>query len=397
MRPGQVHHPHPGGDQGGAALRAGEQRPHLGGVPRVVQQDEHPAAVQHRAVERRPFLQGVGDGGVRRAQRPQERAEYRLRLRGPRPGALEVDVQLAVGEGAARLVGHVHREGRLADAADPGQRRHGHDPALDRGQYVAELGDEGRPPGEVGDRRRELGGADRRGGRLGPRCRGFRQGWVGPQDALLEFTEAGAGVHAELVGQQAAGVGVDREGLGLASAAVQRQHQQLAQPLPQGVRRGQGGELGDRLRVAALLQVHVHPGFEELQAPLLQPHPLRLRVRARHPGQRLAVPQGQGPAQEVPGVAQVAGVPGLLRLRRQVLDDGQVEGALGQAADRVAAGLADQDAGVQHLAEPGGVRAQGRQCLRGGFLAPQGVDQLGGGGRAALAQQQGRQEGALLG
>lgn len=398
----QVHHPYPRRDEGRAALRAGEEGADLGGVAGVVEEDEDAAAVEDRAVERRAFLQGVGDGRVRRAQGAQERAEDRLRFRRPLAGALEVDVQLTVGERRARLVCHVHGEGRLAHAADARERRDGHHPALARvggggGQYVTQLPYEGRAAGEVRDRGRELGRADRCRGGLGDRGRRFGQARVGLEDALLEFLQARPRVHTELVGEQAARVGVHGEGLGLPPAAVERQHQQLAQPLPEGVRRGQGGELGDRLRVTALLQVHVEAGFEQLQAPFLQAGALRFRVRTRHARQRLPVPPAQRLVQQIAGGVQIPGVLRLLGVGGGLLGLGEVEGALAPGQpDRVAAGLADQDAGVQGLAEPGGVRADGGQRLGGRLLAPQGVDQLAGRGGPALPQQQRGQQGALL-
>lgn len=118
MRARQVDHPDPAGDQGRAARRAGEQGADLGRVVGVVQEDQDAAAVERGAVERGAFVEGVGDRRVRRAQGAQERAEDRLRLRGAGARALEVDVQLAVREVRAGLVGDVHGEGRLADAAD---------------------------------------------------------------------------------------------------------------------------------------------------------------------------------------------------------------------------------------------------------------------------------------
>ncbi len=369
MRPGEVHHPHPGGDEGRAPLRAGQQRAHLRGVTGVVQHHQDAAAVQDRAVEGGPFLQRVGDGRVRRAEGAEEGAQDRLRLRRPRARALEVDVQLPVGEGRPRQVGDVHGEGGLADAADAGQRRDGHDAARRavpgrRGQDVAQLADEGGAAGEVRDRRGQLCRPDGGHRRLRGRCGGLGQRRVGAQDALLEFLEAGARVDAEFVGEQAPRVRVDGQRLGLASAAVQGQHQQLAQAFAQRVGRGERRQLRDRLGVAALLEVHVQPVLQELQPPLLQTRALRLRVRARYARQDLAVPQGQRPAQQVTGVAQVAGVPRLLRPGGQVLGRVQVQGAVARQAHRVPAGLAHQDARVQDLPQPGGVGPQRGQGLR---------------------------------
>lgn len=392
----QVHHPDPGGDQRGTALRAGQQGSYLGGVLGVVQQHQHPAAVQHRPVQRGAFLQGVRYRGVRGAQRPQERAQYGLRLGGAGARALEVDVQLAVGEGGSGLVGHVDGEGRLAHPADSRERRHRHHATLRRGQDIAQFGDEGHAAGEVRDRRRELVGADRCRHGLRRRCGGLREARVGLEDAVLEFAQAGARVHAQLVGEQAPGVRVHGQGLRLAAGAVQREHQQLAEAFTERVGRGEGGQLADGLRVAALLQVHVEAGFEELEPPLLQPDPLSLRVGPRESGQRLAVPQRERPAQQVPRTAQVTRRLRLLRLVRQVVHLGHVQRALGQPPYGISARLADQHPGVQRLAQPGRVRPHRGQRLRRRVVTPQRVDQLTGGRRAALAQQQRGQQGALL-
>ena len=71
-------------------------------------------------------------------------------------GALEVGVELAVGEVLAGGVCDVDGEGGLADAADTGERGDRHHAALGGGELFAEFGDEGRPAGEVGDRGGEL-------------------------------------------------------------------------------------------------------------------------------------------------------------------------------------------------------------------------------------------------
>ena len=119
---GQVDHAGPAGDQGGAARGAGQQRADLGGVAGVVQQDQDAAAVEGGAVERGPFLEAVGDGGVGDAEGAQEGAEHGLRFGDGGAGALQVDVELAVGELLACGVRDMHGQGGLADAADAGHR-----------------------------------------------------------------------------------------------------------------------------------------------------------------------------------------------------------------------------------------------------------------------------------
>ncbi|CAM5631782.1 hypothetical protein SCYAM73S_07121 [Streptomyces cyaneofuscatus] len=348
--PGQVDHPHPARHQGRAPRRPGQQRADLGRVVGVVEEDEDAAAVQRGAVERGPLVQGVRDRRVRGAERPQERAEDRLRLGRPRARALEVDVELPVGEVRAGLVGDVNGQGRLADPADPGQRGDRHHRPLGGGQLGAQIPYEGVASREVGHGRRKLRGLHgrRRRGRL---VRRAGQLLVGPQDALLELGQFGARVDAQLLGEEPTGVRVHGQRLRLPPAAVQRHHQQLAQAFAQRVGGGERGQLGDGLRMAAHLQVQIEPGLGELEAPLLQPGALVLRVRPGHGGQRLAVPQAQHLVDQRAGLAAVTARAGLLRLGGKILRQGQVECAPADP-ERVPAGLADQRLLAQDLAEP---------------------------------------------
>ena len=75
------------------------------------------------------------------------------------------------------------------------------------------------------------------------------------QDVGLEVAQGRAGVDAELAGQAVTDVGVGAQGLGLPAGPVQRQHQQLPQPLAQRVRPAPGLQLGGELTVAAQHQV----------------------------------------------------------------------------------------------------------------------------------------------
>ena len=85
-------------DQG--ARRAGQQRAHLGHAAGVVQDDQHPLAVQQAAEQGGPAFD-VGRDPVRRhAQRVEEEPQRlgRLHRRGGRIQSAQVDVQLAVRE-----------------------------------------------------------------------------------------------------------------------------------------------------------------------------------------------------------------------------------------------------------------------------------------------------------
>ncbi len=136
--------------------------------------------------------------------------------------------------------------------------------------------------------------------------------------------------------------------------------------------------------------------LQQGQPPLLQPGPLVLGVRPRHRGERLAVPPGQCRVVQPPRPMVVALRGGLLRLGDARAGRVHVQFGVRPQPDRVAAGLADQSLGAQHLAQPRGVGAQRGQGPLRRFLAPQRAHQLLCGGRLPAAQQQGRQQGALL-
>lgn len=160
---------------------------------------------------------------------------------------------------------------------------------------------------------------------------------------------------------------------------------------------GEGGELGDGLGVVADLQVEVEAGLQQLEAPFGEPGALGLGVRAGDPGEGLALPQVEGAGQERAGEGAVPGGAGAVGVGGEAAGDAEVEGGGGAQPDGVAAGLGDEQPGSDDLAQAGGVRADGGEGLLRRVLAPDGVDELGRGGGAAVAQQQDGEQGALLG
>ncbi len=97
VRAGQAGHPAPAGHDQVAAAGSGQQRQHLAGVVRVVQQHQHPP-VGELAPEHRGRLCLVGpDPPARHAERAQEAAEHPHRLRPGRGGAAQIGVQLTIG------------------------------------------------------------------------------------------------------------------------------------------------------------------------------------------------------------------------------------------------------------------------------------------------------------
>jgi hypothetical protein len=158
--------PVPAGDHDGAPPAAGQQRPHLVGVAGVVQQDQHPLPGQDAAVQGRLRVGRLRDLGTRHAQRLQEAAD-RLPGRdrtGGRVEALEVDVELPVGEVASRTVGPDRGQRALAHAGGSDDRP---DPGLAAG--LGALADQLVEPGKFRDAVDELCGRRRKLARHRPR------------------------------------------------------------------------------------------------------------------------------------------------------------------------------------------------------------------------------------
>lgn len=169
----------PGAAQGGQHLQAGhdgragrrgrQQRPYLRLVARPVQHDQHAPVREQPPVQGHPF---TGVGGHRAgvdAQGPQQLAEH-VRRFAEGVAALELDVQLAVGEGGADGVGDADRHGGLADARGPVQVE-----GLRDGALRALPGDVAQPPDQVrlDAGPGELREARREGVRTSPAGRGF--------------------------------------------------------------------------------------------------------------------------------------------------------------------------------------------------------------------------------
>ena len=187
-------------------------------------------------------------------------------------------------------------EGGLARARLPA---HEHEPPLAGGGVAVELLEPAELLVAADDSDRRTAGdlrppptrrARRRGARR-RRLRGERR--VLLQDPALELTQTLRGLDAELVVELLPERLVRVERLGLAARPVERQHQLLPQPLPQGVARGERVELGNEHRMPAERQICVDPLLEEPEPHLLEPGGFGRRERLVQLGERRPAPERQ--------------------------------------------------------------------------------------------------------
>ena len=286
-----------------------------------------------------------------------EEADGVVRAAGPR----EVDEPDAVRElgleGTRRLDG----EPALADAGRAGER------------HEAVLVQSARDPGELvlaaDERRRRRGqiaaapaidrdGGDRR---------------VVREDRLLQPPELRPRLEPQLVGEHAPGLLERLERVGLATAAVERQHQLPPEPLPERVVRKRRA---DRRRELAMLAER-EPDLEVLLERVDVEHlePACLRDEPRRAGQTLerrSAPEGERRRDRVGRGRGVAVAQRGARLREQLLEPYGIDA---RALQRVAVGRAGDRLLSERGAEAGDVMVE--RVPRSGreLLPPQAVDE----------------------
>ena len=209
------------------------------------------------------------------------------------------------------------------------------------------------------------------------------QGGIGGQHLLVDAGQVAARIDAELIGEHPPAFGEHPQRLGVPSAAVQRDHQQPAHPLPQRMIRHHGRQVGHDLLVPAKRQQDVGPLFRGRGAQLAEPHPLRLRERPGHPGERDTPPQRERRVErdhragQVTGLAQLAGpAQVLLEGHRVRLAGHQVKHVAGPGRDQDPARPAQRPVGFDDPAQAGHVGVDAALGAGRGILPPDGIDQL---------------------
>jgi hypothetical protein len=172
-------------------------------------------------------------------------------------------------EAVDELGGGLDRQPRLARAARPGE---GHEPNARRAQHRDDLVELGAPA----DQRRRGSRQVAPGAQFG---RLDQQRGIVVEDRLLQAAQLGAGLGPELVEQGAPRGAVGLQRIGLAPAAIQREHELASEPLAQRLRGDEDLELGDELLRAAEGEVGLDAVLERGDAQLLQARAGELRER----------------------------------------------------------------------------------------------------------------------
>jgi hypothetical protein len=210
------------------------------------------------------------------------------------------------------------------------------------------------------------------------------------EDPQLERPQRGARLESELRIESLAHVAENVERLGLASAAIEREHQLAAEAFAEGMLGGQGSQLADELGVSSELEVGVNALLERGQAKLFESCRLDGREGlGRDARKRWSAPEREGVGEHARTLRRLE----LRGLSDEVLEAVEVE-LSGIDADRIA-GCAACNPVAEYLAQPQDVVLQsGLRQLRAA-CRPQLVDQAVGRDDLVGVQEQQGQERTL--
>ena len=234
-------------------------------------------------------------------------------------------------------------------------------------------------------------GADRAGGEQPT----DEQRVVLPEDRLFQRGQVGAGVQAELVGQQRLHPSDRAQRLGLAARLVLRPREQRPAPLAQRGRLHHALRHRQHVEVQPCSQGRVHPELLRLEPELLEPCRLdhrrvpRLDVLVRRPA-----PEVERLRHHRRGALRLAEQQQLLAAQGQPLEAVRVD-LLGGNLQRVAVGRGLDVSRSQLAAQPHDAALQGLARRGRGLVAPHGLGELVGTDRPADVQRQGAEHGAV--
>ena len=230
--------------------------------------------------------------------------------------------------------------------------------------------------------------------RRGRRRRGRElEARVVAQDLQLELLQRRPRLQAELLDQRPAPSLKRVQRVGLPAAAIQRQHQLTAQPLPEHVLGDHRLQLRHQLEMAAARQIGVDPILQRRQPQLLQTRDLALRQRlALQIGQRLPPPQRQRITQT--GRA-ITGIPARTRPLHQRLKPRHID-LIRRRPQQIPRRPRPDPLSPQQLAQRRHMPMQRVLRTTRRILTPQRLDQLRARHHLTTTQHQQRQQRTLL-
>ncbi len=335
----------------------------------VVEHDERPApgealreALTQRTLSALAHAQRLGD------RRHQE---------GVIADRVERDEERAVREILGKGVRSLDGQARLSGAARAGERDHTR-VSPERRRHLVELA--------AAPDHRAHGNGHVAGGE-----RAARQALVLAEDRLLQLPQLGAGLQAELVEERLARGAVRLQRVRLAPRAVEREHQQSAEPFPERVLDDQRLELTEHLVVAAEPELGLDPVLGRREPQLVEPRDLALDERVvAEIRERLPTPERQRLLQELGGLAVRAPAERCRSFHGEPLEALGVQ-LVGLDPQAVGAALGRQAVGddLPHLRD---VDLERVRRGRGRLLAPQVLDQEIGSDELVSVQQKQREQ-----
>ena len=292
--------------------------------------------------------------------------------------AREVDEPDAVRELALEGTRGLDSESALADAGSAGER---HEAVLV--QNARDLRERFRSPDERGRRCGEIAAAPANG-----RDGGDRR--VVREDRLLQPSELRPRLEPKLVGKDAPGLLERLERIGLATAAVERQHQLPPEPLPERVVRERRTERRRQLAMLAEGEPDLEVLLERVDVQHLEPACLGAEPgRAGQPLQRRPAPEGKRRGDRVRRALNVVGPQRGAGLREQLLEPHGIDE---RVLERVAVGRAGDRLFSERGAEAGDVVME-RVPRRGReLLTPEAVDERVDVDHAAVPEREQREQ-----
>ena len=221
--------------------------------------------------------------------------------------------------------------------------------------------------------------------RLGATATGAIAGIV-REDRVLEPPQLGAGLERQLLREHPPRLVEGLEGVGLAAAAVQREHQLPPQPLPERVLLERRTKGGDDLAMLSQRERRLELLFERIDAKGLEPPRLRPEPRSvREPVQRRAAPELQRERDRLGRGTASPARSALARLAEQLLEPQPVDARVRQ---RVSVGRRDDRLRAERSPKTSDVVLDSVARCGRQVVSPQRVDQRVDGDDATAAKRE---------